>query len=414
MMNWESPADRPEQLGYWQTGRSGGTGCLLVFMCLIAGFFFLLGLALAAFAGDWSLKAMGIFSAVIGGVGVYAAIGNWKRDYRQSMFFDRRAEEFLMQSSVTNQEDFRVPFQRVDRLHLYRVHRRSSGSDSTTRYTVYLLALVLHDGSELVIDSGGDGNSMAELARQVAEFTGFGVTSQSELELTIPASRSGSPGVSSSDRFGAPALAPSANVRESSVAEGREIRLQMPGMSTGAKIINVLVLGLFLAVPVFIFMQAFDIFFMIFSGLFIIMFYSVVALVILMQLRGFAIIVNRSRLLVRIEFRAPGLSALNQEIEIPADQIEAVQINLSEEGHFWLAVCVGAGFELPTVSQFLANVGPYSKGLQTGPGEERRLSLWEINAFQAPGAKGASTRDLEYVAALLRDEYGLNRAGTSA
>ena len=408
MMNWESPADQPERLGYWQTGRSGGTGCVLVFMCLIAGFFFLVGLALAAFAEDWSLKGMGIFAAVIGGVGVYAAVGNWKRDYRQSMFFDRRTEEFLMQSSVTGQEDFRVSFSQADRLHLYRVRRRSSGGDSSTRYTVYLLALVLHDGSELVIDSGGNGEKMAQLARQLAEFTGFGVSSQAELELSIPPSRSGSAGPSSSDRFGAPALAPSAYVSETSVADGREIRLRMPGMTTGAKLINVLVLGLFLAAPIFIFMQAFDIFFMVFAGLFIVIFYSVVALVILMQLRGFAIVVSRSRLLVRIEFRAPGLSALNQEIEIPADQIEAVQINLSEEGHFWLALCVGPDFELPTVSQFLANVGPYSKGLQTGPGAERRLALWEINAFQAPGAKGASTRDLEYVAALLRDEYGLN------
>ncbi|MCR9143250.1 MAG: hypothetical protein NXI24_13425 [bacterium] len=414
MMTWEKLADEPDRFGYRTTGRSTGTGCLLVFMGLITGFFLLVGIGLVLGAEDWGLRGMGLFAGIIGAVGIYSAIAHWKRDYRVTIFFDRRTEEFHLQAALTKQEPFVVSYDRFDRLHMYRTYRSSSGSDSTTRYKIYILALVLKDGSELDLESGGDATAIAELARQLAEFTGLGVTSQAELELTIPATRNYAAGESAGRGFAATATA-SSSVRESATPEGREFRLNTTQMTTGAKIINVLVLALFLAVPMFIFMQADVIFFQIFAGLFVIMFYSVIALVVLMQLRRFAVVLNRSRLLVRIEFPVPGVSAFNQEIEIPATQIEAVQINLSEEGHFWLALCVGADFELPTVSQFLANVGPYAKGIRTGPDDERRLSLWEINAFQPPGAKGASTADLEYIAATIREEIGLRAAdGRSA
>ncbi|MEQ9366404.1 MAG: hypothetical protein RIF32_19340 [Leptospirales bacterium] len=404
-MEWQTPTDQPERFGYREEGRSTGAGCLLVIMGLFTGVFLLIGMSLVVLVEDWSLKAMGAFAAVIGGVGVYSVIGHWKRDCRRAMFFDSRAREFRLQSALTNQQDFIVAYDRMDRLHMYRLHR--SGSDSTTRYTVYVLALVLNDGSELALESGGSAESIAELARRLADSTGLGVTSPAELKFTVPETRETTRPPPGAPRF---ATTASPHVRERSTTEGREVRVATAKMTTSAKVINALVLGLFLAVPVFILAQSFDLIFTIFAGLFVILFYSVVVLVILMQLRRFAVLLSRDRLVVRIEFPLPLLKALNQSIEIPAGQIQAVQINLSEEGHFWLALSVSPEFELPQVSQFLANIGPYAKGLRTGPGDERRLSLWEINAFQAPGAGGASAEDLEYVAAMIREEIGLRTA----
>lgn len=358
---------------------------------------------------------------IFGGVGMYAVIFNWKRDYRRSMYFDNQTREFRLQSAVTRQADFTRAYNEVDRLHIFRTYRGSAGSDTATRHAVYILAIVLRDGSELNVDQSGNATNIEGLARSIADFAGFGVTSQSELAISVVAPPSSAPATGNESARRA-ALSSSKFVRESITQDGRELRLLTGRMSRGAKIVNTIVLGLFFAAPLLIFSQplleminttdggdmfAGDIIFMVFAGLFIFAFYSVVILVILMQLKTYSLIINRSRMLVRIEFRAPFFRRLNQEIEIPASQIGGVQINLSEEGHFWLALSVGPDFQLPMVSQFLANVGPYARGIRTGGADDqrRRISLWDINAFQSSHKDVASTADLEYIADLIRETY---------
>lgn len=74
---------------------------------------------------------------------------------------------------------------------------------------------------------------------------------------------------------------------------------------------------------------------------------------------------------------------------------------------YLLGLVVTPDYNLPMAAQFLANIGPFSKGIQTGPDDRKRISLWEIYSFQGDAKRQPTVADLEYVAGLIESEYRL-------
>ena len=420
MSEWLQPAQTPHILEKSQSGRTGSQGCVLVLMAIFCSIFVLIGLGIAVFSETWFSRSIGGFFLLIGGVGVYAAVANRARDYRYALRFDNHERAFIIQSTVTGQRDYRVDYDRMERVHLDRAYRRSSGN---SRSLAYYVTLVLFDGTELTIEETGTLERGAELARRIGEWLGRPLSAHPEIELAdfvsytgpgnAPANTSGS-----ARRFAGGGT--SAFVQERPAkGGGRELNVRIAGLSMGARIVNVLVLLAFFAAPAVIFLQsgpdsgdelfAGDIIFMIFGGMFTFVFWSVTGLVIVMQLRGYRVVLRDAELIVRIVFPPP-LGALNRDIVIPARSITGVQVNLSEEGHFWLALALSEDYQLSEVSAFLANIGPFAKGVRSGgAGNQRRLSLWELNAFQTKNSpRGANVHDLESVAEIIREQYNLN------
>lgn len=193
------------------------------------------------------------------------------------------------------------------------------------------------------------------------------------------------------------------------------LTLRANRISTGARLIMFLALALFLGAPVLIFAQAFgdmgdapgDAIFLVFAVPFCLMFYGVIVLVILMQLRTYKLVVRSDMLIARLEFRF--LKRFSTEIEIPAEQVRAVQINRSEEGHYWLALGLAPDFrDVNFTNSFMYNVGPFQRGVRSGGVKDanmKRLSLWDASNLIAAG-QGPSVHDLAYIAGEIRGAVG--------
>ncbi len=393
MAEWQLDPENPEILGYEVTGRGAFTGCGLVIVGLVSGFFTLLGLLIAGFGEDLEMRGFGVIALLIGGVGLYTAFWNWGRDYRSKMEFDRRAGEFRIQSATTHQQSFRVPIASFERLHGYQVRRRSSGQN-TSSYVQYMLALVGQDGSEMVIQASGNEQATARLGEQLADFTGLPFRNAFDRD---PDSAATSPIDTDIDRERATSAAPVSRsrpltpanpqyVNEESTVEGRVLSLQGAGKTASELLIAAAVFAVFFGAPLLIFGGIFgtvfsgdaapgDYFFLTFGVLFCIAFYSIALAILLLQFRRYLLVLRADRLIVRVQLRVLGLTLLSRDVPVPAAQIASTQINLSEEGHFWLGLVVTPDYTLPMAAQFLTNIGPFSKGIQTGPDDQKRISL---------------------------------------
>lgn len=418
MANWSTPSEFPDRFGFEVTGRSTATGWLLVILGIFTGFIALCGVLVLAFAEEWSTIGIGLFVSLIGGVGVYAAVTNWRRDYRQSIWFDRQAREVRLRNTATRQQDYRIAFAQCQRLYVFSPYE--SGERGRTDYG---LALITRDGSELVLDPGPGRERVTALADQLANFTGLPVTTFEHARNTQAASdpidtidtTETLNTTDANDRrreFSSLATA-SQFVRERSTSEGREIRVQTARMTTSAKIINLLVPGVFFAVPTVILASTYlqtsgseRIIILFFGGTFCLAFYAAVLLIILIQMKDYALILRSDRVLVRIEYRTPFARLFQRTIEVPADKIKGVPINLSREGHFWLALNVAGNYSVAAASLFLAGAGAFKKGISEDL-KRNRIPLWEINAQLPPDRNSASVADFESVAAIVRSELGL-------
>ncbi len=413
------------QYGYEVKKRSGGIGCLLVGVGLFASIFVLIGLVvlLAALEPvlnpdsvdefDLFFTGFGIGATVIGVIGIYAAFFNWKRDFRESVMFDKHAEEVRFSYGGANMVPYVIPFGDVERLHITREYKSSNttgGSTSGTGHYVYGALLVLKNGSELIIEGSRSKEHTVNVADGIAAYTGFAVDSHSEVGYKREASASYEP-------RDVPLQAPNPHFyHETYESDGRVLTLRPNRTSPGARLIMFLALALFLGAPVLIFGQAFtgmgdgpgDIIFLVFAIPFCLIFYGIVGLVILMQLRTYRLILRSDMLIARLEFRF--LKRFSTEIEIPADQVRGVQINRSDEGHYWLALGLAPDFrDVNFANSFMYNVGPFQRGVRSGGVKEeklKRLSLWDASNLIAAG-QGPSVHDLAYIAGEIRNTIGL-------
>ena len=360
--------------------------------------------------GSQFTKLFGPMLGLWGIIAVYAGFRSPARAFHEDIEFDIKLDELRFAVSSLGGDHYRVPLSQISHLHLLKTRKMQTGSSSSTSSRfIYQIYVVKKDGAELWIVQHYNPSQILEVARDLADFTGLEVQDSAGTGFSVAAAKT------YTDTYATPPPKSKSQLFVTEVASADSVTygIKLP-FAGGKGLIVAAVLAIFIIAPVLILTQVAEGeapgFFMVVVIIFCAIFYGIIIMVIIAQLKIIELVTKPTGFSVKLRYRVKALnSILSKDLEISKSQIRSVRLNRGEEGHFYLALGVGADAAIGNSARFLMNMGNIRSAnlaREIRP-DETTVKLWETSIWQK-ASTGATVFDLAYLEEKLQRTIGLD------
>ena len=357
-----------------------GIGCLYYGFAGL-GYIIIIGAALyiAAIWEDISLwKAMiPGFVMLFGIVFAFSGSAYRKMNFQSTVVLD--ADQELLTFYKEEKNKFYFGLGRISYARLVKVMKSSGSGNGSRRYPTYQLFLVQEDGAHFWLDTFISEKLMHESIQIFYDCLGMEIKDETGLEYNkVKRKQYGKMTMHQNESY----ISSFLDIKDE--VDAKKISIKEKS-SLSLSLFKFVVFVIFFSAPLIIFLgqdSGPHIMFTIFAGLFSLIWYGILSLIFILQLKRFQIVVKYDELALDMKFSFPGLNKLlGKLVVIPRHQIKYVRLHRLDEGNYWLSISVSSQAPIPEPS-FLFNLGFINKeAVKDLFPQEKVFGLWEVQGY---------------------------------
>ncbi len=384
-----------------------GVGCVYVGISIL-GATMVSGavLYLNAVSGNLSwmdLPAPG-FAILLGSILFMAGFSHKKMDFNATVIIDKEKQNVTFFKTEKRKYSFGMGLLSFIRI-VGVMRSRTSGSGSSRRtehYPTYQIFLVKKDGSHFWLDTFLDKEATEEFILSLHGFCGIAVRDECGFSLdrstTSQYSNEFSEGISGHSEF----------IEIKDTQKGQQISLKK-NRSLFTNSLAFLFYILFFSAPIMVLfiMRDPDWYFWIFFGVFSLLWYGILFLIVSVSMKKYIVYLNYDHLTIEIGYK---ISLLNRFmgaiIVIPRDKMEYIRVHRLEGGGFWLTISANESLSIPEPNFFQRSEYLNVEPMDAMFANEKIYGLWEITGYARSGME-ADYADLLYLEDMLQRQFFL-------